>query len=56
VLALIPAAERPGASGSPDNVVEECVEEGPTEAGLGDGVEEAGKECACRRRHCHCVG
>jgi hypothetical protein len=50
------AVERRGANGSLDDVIGKCVEEGLTEAGRGDGVEEAGKECACRRRHCHCVG
>jgi hypothetical protein len=55
VLALLPAAEQRGASGSPDDVVGKCVEEGPIEAGRGDGIEEAGKKCACRRGHCYSV-
>jgi hypothetical protein len=43
------AVERRGVSGSPDDVVGKCIEEGLTEVGRGDGVEEAGKEWACRR-------
>lgn len=56
LIALIPAAERRGASGGPDDVVGECVEEDLAEVGRGDGVEEVGKECACRGGHCCCVG
>lgn len=45
-----------GASGGPDDVVGECVEEDLAEVGRRDGVEEVGKECACRGGYCCCVG